>query len=281
MRLTRPLLWCVCGLLALASAGAASTFYAGTGNTDGGRFIQIDPTTGAGTLIGSTGFSAISGLAISSDGTIYATTGGSGNPSSLITIDPTTGVGTSIGSLSDGYDGLAISPGGTMFANRWNSSNGELWMIDPTTAAESKIADISGCTGNNHVPGLDFSSGGTLYGSRGGSSGHVENLVTLDTGTGACTPIGSGSSNNVTGVAFDPDTGILYGVTGGGSGLLITIDPTTGAETTVGPIGFGSVSSLVIISAAVPALPAGWGALLAGLILAIGVAVLASASDIV
>jgi sugar lactone lactonase YvrE len=47
----------------------------------------------------------------------------------------------------------------------------------------------------------------------------------------------------VTSLAFDPNANVLYGVDVLGSALL-TIDPTTGAESAIGPLGFDSVNSL-------------------------------------
>lgn len=254
----------------------AATLFAGTGKNDGGRIITINPTTGAGTLVGSSGFSEVSGLAFNSFGVLYGVTGGSTGPSFLVTINPSTGVGTSIGPVAstsnEGFGGLRFSPSGTLFGSAWNGTTGELWTINPATAAQTFISAITGCTGNNFVPGIAFSSAGTLFGSRGNSNGHVENLVTLIPATAACTPIGSGSANVISDLAFDPATGILYGVTGGGGGnFLLQINPATGAETVIGLIGFDNVSSLAISGAAITAVPtlSEWAMILMGALLAV------------
>jgi hypothetical protein len=85
------------------------------------------------------------------------------------------------------------------------------------------------------------SAQGLLLGADG-AGGHLSNLYVLNPDTGAVVrtvgPIGFA----VTGLAIDPTTGTLYGVTGGGSGntsapnptSLITINRTTGAGTLVG-----------------------------------------------
>ena len=85
-------------------------------------------------------------------------------------------------------------------------------------------------------------AGQTLYGAVG-SGQSTSNLFTLNTSTGALAttigPIGFG----ITGLAFHPTTGVLYGSTNHNSGAspdnLITINTTTGAGTVIGPFGGG------------------------------------------
>jgi hypothetical protein len=85
-------------------------------------------------------------------------------------------------------------------------------------------------------------AGQTLYGAVGAGQ-TTSNLFTLNTSTGALAttigPIGFG----ITGLAFHPTTGVLYGSTNHNSGAspdnLITINTTTGAGTVVGPFGSG------------------------------------------
>lgn len=86
----------------------------------------------------------------------------------------------------------------------------------------------------------------TLYGST--SSGHGE-LYILNPATGGVIQdvgaLNDSSANNysVTGLAFDPLTGVLYGSTGGVSGTrLLTINPATGLVNVVGSFGVGSAT---------------------------------------
>lgn len=80
-----------------------------------------------------------------------------------------------------------------------------------------------------------------LYGAKGGSS--ASDLYTLSTTTGVATSVGP-TGRALTGLAFDPTSGILYGSTSNQSPLnaraLVTVDPTTGATTLVGAYGIGS-----------------------------------------
>jgi hypothetical protein len=86
-------------------------------------------------------------------------------------------------------------------------------------------------------PAVDV--GPTLYGALGGSS-TTSDLYTIDPTTGTATLVGP-IGYAVTGLAFDPTTGKLYGVTTGNSTSsprsVITIDRVTGAGTPVGPFG--------------------------------------------
>jgi PKD repeat protein len=79
--------------------------------------------------------------------------------------------------------------------------------------------------------------GATLYGATG-AAGTLSVLYTIDKTTGVGTAIGP-IGFNVSGIAFDPITGILYGLSGrreAGPAELITIDTTTGAGTLVGTV---------------------------------------------
>jgi hypothetical protein len=79
-----------------------------------------------------------------------------------------------------------------------------------------------------------------LYGVTG-SSNTASSLYTIDPVTGATTLIGSTGLSHVTGIDFDPITGVLYGVQsdlfGSGAANLLTIDPVTGLATIIGSTG--------------------------------------------
>ena len=85
-----------------------------------------------------------------------------------------------------------------------------------------------------------------LYGAT--SSGHGE-LYILDATTGGVLqdvgPLNDAGAVNysVTGMAFDPITGVLYGSTGGASGHnLLTIDATSGLVNVVGSFNVGTIT---------------------------------------
>lgn len=104
----------------------------------------------------------------------------------------------------------------------------------------SAIAMISISQGNAQV----------LYGAT--ASGQPGTLFTLNPATGAMIstigPLNDASSVNypITGLAFHPVTGVLYGSTGNSvaatAAKLVTINPTTGLVTVVGSFNAGPVS---------------------------------------
>ena len=94
--------------------------------------------------------------------------------------------------------------------------------------------------------GIAFNSSGTLYGATSTSTGG--SLYTINTSTGAATLVGPlvGASNasltySITGLAFQPGTGTLFGSTSQNSPnsarSLVTINPANGQVTVVGSFG--------------------------------------------
>ena len=90
-----------------------------------------------------------------------------------------------------------------------------------------------------------------LYGATGLSDTDTlpaSNLYTINPDTGATTSIGS-IGKAITGLAVDPTTGTLYGVTAGvqlagTTRDLLTINTTTGASTVVGSLGVNEVEDI-------------------------------------
>src|SRR5258708_14228827 len=74
-----------------------------------------------------------------------------------------------------------------------------------------------------------------LYGGRGGSN--LNDLYILNPSNGSVLIDLGPTGFSISGLAFDPTTGILYASTarrGMPTGSLLTLDPTTGASTVVG-----------------------------------------------
>src|SRR6266542_3717541 len=95
-------------------------------------------------------------------------------------------------------------------------------------------------SGNSFCPGIAFDALGVLYGSRGNSSGHEEDLDLIDQITGVLTPIGP-METVITDIVFAPDS-VLYG--SNPNGVLYRIDPVTGTKTHLFYTGIAQLSGL-------------------------------------
>jgi PEP-CTERM motif len=182
------------------------------------------------TLIGDTGFDRLGGIAFNTSGVLYGVAGGSASIATLLTINPGTGAATTVGTVSGGFavDGLRFDAMNTLYGAEFDISGGVgvLLTIDSTNAGVLSQVTLSG-SGNSFIVGLAFSSGGALYGSRGNSSGHTEDLDLIDPATGQLSPLGD-ATNVISDLVFGSD-GFLYG--GSSTGSVFRINPNTGTKT--------------------------------------------------
>jgi hypothetical protein len=118
----------------------------------------LDPFTGISTLIGTTGFGPISGLAYdSSSGVMYGIAGGPG-PANLYTIDLSSGAATVVGTTSFRAGSLEFGSDGALYGGGTGENGGELYRIDPDTA-ESVLVGSTGLPG---LTGLALRGGSTV-----------------------------------------------------------------------------------------------------------------------
>lgn len=188
--------------------------------TNGQNLFEVDPGTGAPTLIGPLG-DIISGLAFAPPSPCIIGT----DPGSTLTdYDPLTATASNPRPTGiDEIGGLALSPSGTLYALRSGPSGG-LYTLDVITGAATLV-------GPTLIPtregGLDFDPiSGQLYGGHGNSGG---DLFTLDTLTGAGTVVGTvvdefGQSIDLSAIAFDA-SGTLYGLKMVTAPEIYRIDP--------------------------------------------------------
>ena len=183
----------------LAHDHSTGILYAGTASGD---LISLDKTTGAGTLIGDNNL-RLNGLAISSDGTLYAAALGN-----LYTLDKTNGTPSLIGPLgaSGQMEGLAFDESGTLYGS---TNLGGFYIIDTSTGAATFIGFVIDQNSDfRRVVSLQFACDGTLYGgTRDGtvaSGSSNSQLVTIDPTTVSAVILGNtGSINSLGGLAFD------------------------------------------------------------------------------
>lgn len=191
-----------------------SNFFAGTfANNDftreyavdypAGDLYTIDTTTGAQTLIGSTGLAGnVTGIRWdSSTGNTYLMSS-SCSGSTLYTMDLTSGATTSVGSSSGNcIIDIAIDPSGLMYGVDIIADT--LVAIDKTTGAASSIGSIG--FNANYAQGMDFDgSTGILYLAGFDAGTFTGNMYTIDLTSGLATlisPIGSGFETDAVAIA--------------------------------------------------------------------------------
>jgi Ca2+-binding RTX toxin-like protein len=162
--------------------------------------------------------------------TLYGATGGELN-SDLYMVDAATGATTSIGPIGFAVTGLAVDPNsGTLYGSTSlqspNSPN-SIITIDKTTGAGTLVGPV-GISGEE-VADLTFDASGTLY---GWTEIFTDDLVTINTSTGAATPVGN--SGIVTfGSGLADVGGTLYYSGDGVTGELRTVNKATGVTTVV------------------------------------------------
>jgi hypothetical protein len=144
------------------------------------QFLRIDPHTGAGAVIGNTGFGDLNGLAVSRKGVIYS----AGSVENLLTrIDPVTGSASAVGPMGPytSSGDLAFDSNDKLYATLVSGASVVLATINTATGA----ATVVGPTGFPTCYGLAF-SGGRLYGAT--DAGQV---LGINCATGAGTVIGT------------------------------------------------------------------------------------------
>ena len=114
----------------------------------------------------------------------------------------------------------------------FSGANSVLYSLNPATGAASDPRT----TGTNHLVGIAYSSGGTLYGlTNSTASSNPNSLLTVNAQTGATQVVGStGLSGVVEGdLGFDSTSGTLYGMyeLQAGQRKLFTMNTATGAAT--------------------------------------------------
>ena len=242
----------------LGMAGTAQAVLYTVSGSGGGTFggapappaslYTLDPTTGAATLIGATGTSHVTGLAVHpTTGVLYGVRSdisGSGD-TQLLTINKMTGAATVLGTTGHQIPDITFRSDGTLFG--WSETpsdalgNDDLLTIDLISGAATKVGDSGVGTS---ATGLGFDSSDVLW---------LKNssvLHTVDPVSGLASAVLlvlNQSPNNI--LEFDPSTNIPFTITriggqGGGTSLLQTFDIVTGNVTLVGDTGVARLSAL-------------------------------------
>ena len=245
------------GPLTPASVGAATpcTLHGATGRNAASSLYAINPATGAATQgpVTAPGV-ALTGLAVHPHtGVLYGSTSTNSpaSPGNLVTVNKTTGAVTVIGPFGLGGDTLAditFDAFGRLFGA--DSGAGDLYTVNLATGAATLVGITPivpfGGFGIAFAPSAPGTASGRLFLA---PESELGNLYTLNPSTGEVT-----STTALTGGTMNQDTiaalgvhpnGMLYGIALrdpalGNTARLVTINPTTGAISTLGQ----SVNSL-------------------------------------
>jgi cysteine-rich repeat protein len=158
-----------------------------------------------------------------------------GLDSMLLRMNPTTGAESFVGLMGvNGCNGLAFEPGtGVLYAVAVSPFVGPrtaLYRVDTTTGATTRVGGLTGGGAFGDTGGdLAFRSDGALF----ATARFTSHLGRIDPTTGAVSDVGSSGPTNFfsQGIAFDAASTLYYA----DPTNLATLDPTTGAATTIAP----------------------------------------------
>jgi hypothetical protein len=197
-----------------------ATIYATSATT----LYVVDPSGTSETAVGNYGVAdRMTDIAMTPDGSLYTI-----SSTALYSVDSTTGLATLLTTLPGSLNNaLTFLPDNTLLAA---DASGTLKTIDPLLGTVTTIGSYGSGLGSSGD--LVAIADGTMYGVSatdvGGADISSNNLlITVDTTTGAATPIGYIGFGNVFGLAFYNGTVYAFDV----AGDIISVDPATGAGT--------------------------------------------------
>lgn len=224
----------------IISPASNNVIYGVTGSSSNAILLTINSTSGTGTSVGPSGFSALNGVGIRpSDNVIFSTVTGTPG-TNLVRVNSgagdayfysnipysnikaiafdlndelycATGTGQFYKYNTTTYDTLTIGTAAisSLVGITINPVNGQmfaltldgkLYKINKQTAA----AQLVGTTGQIPNYAVSFDKTGKLYGIKGASVA-ASNLITIDTASGAGTVVGPVGISSLTGLAISPD----------------------------------------------------------------------------
>src|SRR6266404_2855285 len=150
------------------------------------------------------------------------------NTESLFSVDLTTHTATPIGPTGQFLQGLAVSPGGSLFGTDYL---GNLFSVSKTTGA----ATLIGSTGLGDIEGLTF-RGATLIGTNFSNLGGPTTVSAIDTTTALPTTITSFSQGPVRAMALVNPNTIDVASDSPVSQSLVQVNLLNGANTNLGQL---------------------------------------------
>jgi hypothetical protein len=213
--------------------------------TFGDEFLSINPSTGAGSLIGYLD-SSMAAFGLADRGTSIYTYDQTAYR--IRQLDPATGdtlATIDIGVSTTGEGSIAFRSDGIGFMTQNLNEAGTLWNFDIIAPSSTAITSPGGLSPS--IDGLDFDGKDVLYGLSQGYQSNYE-LYTINQTNGNTTLVGDTGMTYtgpaaLAGLTFASD-GTLYAVM---NNSLYTLNPGNGAPTLVGAIGFNNVSGLTAV----------------------------------
>jgi len=215
--------------------------YAVTGLLSNGAFLSLDPDSGNGKVVGASGFSEITGIAIRSNGAVYGTIGSLAS-TKIVRIDAQSG---------RAFEKITI-PVPQLRAIAFDT-NDDLYIANLTNSKIYRLNPLTGDTTFIGKPDIKYLSGlavNPLDGQLWGVGALGDEIYQINKQTGAATLVGKTGFEKTAAIAFDA-AGNPYGLSGftrlNPPTDFIRIDTTTGVGTLIGSTGFKAALSLAVM----------------------------------
>ncbi len=220
---------------------SSGVLYSGTGSGSGGVMLTLDPNTGAGSLIGPSGFTEVRGLTVHPASKVLYATSGVGSSSNVSRINASAGDAHQYRTFNlSSVRGIAFDR--TTHELYGARTNGLLVKMD----LESGDTTFVGLTGISNLYSLSFNPlTNEMWGLQWNSTN--SKLFRINKQTGASTEVGPLGQGQAQSMAFDQD-GKLFALIGIPSAVtqLARIDTSTGTATTIGNLNFIHGLSLAV-----------------------------------
>jgi hypothetical protein len=220
------------------------TFYASSGIQNSGNILTIDPTTGAGSIIGLSLFNEVTSLSINPiDGRMYGLVAGAGS-ADLVKINAAAGDAHLLSTMSIPLmAGIAFDTTGTLYGV---TRVGEIYIIDPSTGSTTLVVDaVASYLGVTFHPQTN-----ELWAtSRAVAPPNNDLVFKVNLSTGDTTFVGhTGLGKQTNAISFDENLN-LFGVTGSSAELnnFVSINTSTGEGTIIGSIGYQHILGLAFL----------------------------------
>ena len=215
----------------MVSIATGSVLYGSTNDGAASEVIYtINQGNGLASALGGSGFDSPLDLTSDWRAASYRIWAANTNSNQLVEIDPGTGAGSAVGSFGTptNMESLAFDPiTGRLYGI---TVDDVLFGIDTATANSTFI----GAVGFGSVFALAFDLAGTLY----GVADVGNQVIQINTATGAGTAIATADADGITDIAARPEDGVMFAVETPGD-TIRTLNLATGQTALVGPYDAG------------------------------------------